>query len=169
MSAENQVTHDERVMAALAHGSILLGIFTNGIGGIGAALIIWLAQKEKSAYVAFQALQALIYQVVITVVALVFWCCWGGMWMMMIMPPLIVNPEAYNNAPPAGIWVGLVMLVFPMGFMALSTIYGLVGAIRSFGGHDFKYAGVGNWLERKSPAGSTAQNESLDERTEEQE
>lgn len=150
MSEETNVTHDEQVMAALAHGSILLGIFTNGIGGIGATLVIWLTQREKSAYAAFHALQALIYQVVVMVVAMIFWCCWGGMWILTIMPPLIANPEAYNNAPPPGMWVWMAMMVFPLGFMALSVIYGLVGAVRTLGGHDFKYAGVGNWVESKS-------------------
>ena len=70
--------------------------------------------------------------------------------LLTIMPPVLINPEAYNNAPPPGIWMGLVMLVFPLGFMALTTLYGLVGAVRSLGGHDFRYAGVGNWLESRS-------------------
>ena len=38
-------------------------------------------------------------------------------------------------------------MIFPLGFMALTTLYGLWGAVRSTGGHDFKYAVIGNWLE----------------------
>ncbi len=67
MSEKTVITQEEKVLAGLSHGSILLGIFTNGIGGIVVALVIWLTQKQKSAYVAAQALQALVYQVVITV------------------------------------------------------------------------------------------------------
>ena len=62
MNSRLEVSQDERMMAGLAHGSILLGLFTNGIGGIAAALVIWITQKEKSDYVAGQALQAMIYQ-----------------------------------------------------------------------------------------------------------
>jgi uncharacterized Tic20 family protein len=55
-------TQDERVMAALSHGSALLPML-----GIIAPIIIWVTQKEKSKYVAFQALQALAYQTIMIV------------------------------------------------------------------------------------------------------
>ena len=51
-------------MAALAHASALLNLFS-GAGGLIAALVIWLTQKEKSAWVAFHALQALVFQAVV--------------------------------------------------------------------------------------------------------
>ncbi|HDH09679.1 MAG TPA: DUF4870 domain-containing protein, partial [Chloroflexi bacterium] len=46
--SEMRPTQDERLMAALAHASIILGPFTSGVGGIVAALVIWLTQREKS-------------------------------------------------------------------------------------------------------------------------
>ena len=67
MTDTTTLTQEERTLAALAHGSVLLGAVTSGLGGILAALVIWLVQKEKSAYVAFQALQALVYQAVVFV------------------------------------------------------------------------------------------------------
>ncbi len=51
-------------MAALAHGSAVLNLFA-GIGGLIAALVIWMTQKEKSAWVAFHALQSLVFQAVV--------------------------------------------------------------------------------------------------------
>jgi uncharacterized Tic20 family protein len=147
MSEEITVSRDERMMAGLAHGGILLGPVTSGVGGIGVALLIWLTQRGKSAYVAAQALQALVYQLVTLLLAMMFWCCWGGLWMLMIMPPLIANPSAYENTPPAGMWVGLILMIIPLGLMGLTTLYGLWGAVRSMSGHDFKYAVIGNWLE----------------------
>jgi len=48
---------NERIAAALAHGLIIV----NWMGAIAAALV-WLLEKEKSKYVAFQALQAVAYQ-----------------------------------------------------------------------------------------------------------
>jgi uncharacterized Tic20 family protein len=150
MSSERMLTQDEKNLAGLAHGSILLGIFTSGIGGIIAALVIWLVQKEKSAYVAAQAIQALVYQAVTFLVTMLAWCCWGALWMLMILVPLMGNPSAYEIAPPAGLWVGLFLMVIPFGIWGLTILYGLYGAVRCLGGHDFKYAIIGDWLEKQS-------------------
>ncbi len=150
MNTRLEVSQDERIMAGLAHGSILLGFFTNGIGGIGAALLIWLTQKEKSVYVARQAMQALMYQVATFVLAFVIWGCWGVLFMMMFLPPILANPEAYNNAPPPGMWVGMTLMIFPLITMALTVVYGLWGAVRTFSGHDFKYVVVGKWLDNRT-------------------
>lgn len=147
MSEEQDIKQEERVLAGLAHGSILLGAFTNGLGGIAAALVIWLTQKEKSAYVAGQALQSLVYQIATTVLNWLLWCCWGTAWVGMILPSLIANPDAYHTTPPPGMWVGLGLIFVPLGIMGLLTLYGLWGAVRCLSGHDFKYAIVGRWLE----------------------
>ncbi len=147
MSEERVTTQEERVLAGLAHGSILLGIFTNGIGGIAAALVVWLTQKEKSAYTAGQALQALVYQIATMVLTWIVWACWGCAWMALLLPPLMANPDAYQTTPPAGLWVGLILMIVPLGIMGLTVLYGLWGAVRCLGGHDFKYAVIGRWLE----------------------
>jgi len=150
MSEQMTIKQNERVLAGLAHGSILLGLFTNGIGGIGTVLVIWLIQKEKSAFVAAQALQALVYQVATLIVTMLVWCCWGGLWTGMTLQPLIANPSAYENAPPAEMWVGLALMIIPLGIWGLTVLYGLWGAARCLGGHDFKYVIIGNWLESQN-------------------
>lgn len=143
---------DERTLASLAHASILLGLLTNGIGGIGAALVVWITQRKKSAYVAFQSLQALVYQVVTFILVFTLLGCWGLVWMLMILPPLIANPAAYDTAPPPSMWVGLALMVVPLGFWVLTKAYGLWGALRSFQGRDFRYLLIGRWLERQANA-----------------
>jgi uncharacterized Tic20 family protein len=149
MGKEDVVKQEERVLAGLAHGSILLGILTNGIGGIAAALVIWLTQKEKSAYATGQALQALVYQITITVLTWLLWCCWGATWLGMLLPSLLANPDAYQATPPPGMWVGMGLMLVPFGIMGLTTLYGLWGAVRCLSGHDFKYVIIGRWLERQ--------------------
>ncbi len=62
-------TQDERVMAALAHISAILPFM-----GVTPPIVIWVTQKGKSKYVAFQALQALAYQLSMIVV----WFIGGG-------------------------------------------------------------------------------------------
>ena len=153
MSGPGTVTRDERVLAGLAHSSILVGIFTNGVGGIAAALVIWLNQKEKSDYAAFQSLQALVYQAVTFLLVWLLWCCWGVVWVAMILGPLATNPAAYEKGPPAGLWVGLALMILPLGIWGLTLLYGLWGAVRCFGGHDFRYAIIGNWLARQTLTG----------------
>ena len=106
MSKDNPVSKDERTLAALAHASIILGLFTNGVGGLITALLIWLTQREDSDYVANQSLQALVYQAVVLLVTMTAWCCWGALWMAMIFVPLFADPAVYEAAPPAGLWVG---------------------------------------------------------------
>jgi uncharacterized Tic20 family protein len=147
MSEGTMSNQDERVLAALAHGSILIGVLTSGIGGIGVALLIRLTQRGKSSYAAFQALQALVYQVVTTVINVAIWTCWGLAWMAMLLPPLLSNPSAYEYAPPSGLWIGLLLMIVPAGVGVLTVLYGLWGAVRCWGGHDFRYAIIGRWLE----------------------
>jgi hypothetical protein len=146
MSTERITSSDERSLAGLAHASIVLGLFTNGVGGILAALVIWLTQREKSAYVAAQALQALVYQVLVLAVTMAAWCCWGALWMAMIFVPLFADPAAFEASPPATLWAGLFLMVVPLAIWAVTILYGLWGAARCLGGHDFEYAIVGSWL-----------------------
>ncbi len=149
MSEKGTLRQDERVLAALAHGSILLGVLTNGIGGIGTALVIWVTQKEKSAYATYQALQALVYQVVAFIVVFLAWAFWGVLWTLLLLVPIFANPGAYDNAPPAGLWVGLILMLVPIAISGLTVLYGLWGAARCLGGHDFRYAVIGRWLEKQ--------------------
>ena len=70
---EIEVTSDEKTWAILAHVSILLGAITAGLLGPVAAFVIWLVKKDESDYVAKQALQSLIYQIVVAVLSWIMW------------------------------------------------------------------------------------------------
>lgn len=150
MSKETAPTQKAKTLAALAHGSILLGLFTNGVGGIVASLVIWATQKDKAPYAAAQALQSMVYQGVTFVVTMIAWCCWGILYTAMIMVPLIGDAAAYEANPPAGLWVGLILMIVPLALWGVFIAYGLYGAARCLDGRDFKYAIVGNWLESLS-------------------
>lgn len=146
---EETRTTDERVLASLAHGSILLGLFTNGLGGIATSLAIWLTQREKSDYVARQALQALVYQIATFVITLTAFSCWGLTWLGLTLPPLLVNGQAYQNAPPPGMFAGLGLLFCPLALGLITILYSLFGALRCLSGHEFEYIIVGSWLARQ--------------------
>ncbi len=68
-----EITSDEKTWAILAHVSILLGAVTVGLLGPVAAFVIWLVKKDESDYVAKQALQSLIYQIVVAVLSWIMW------------------------------------------------------------------------------------------------
>jgi uncharacterized membrane protein len=143
MSAnEIKPSTEERVMAAIAHG---LGI-AYGLGAVG-AVVMWLLQKEKSKYVAFQALQAAVYQLVGLLAQLIGWGCWGCLYGLSFIP-IIANAEKYKDAPPPVFFISLGLMVLPLGLMGLWILYGLWGALRAFQGRVFRYIVLGHMLER---------------------
>jgi uncharacterized Tic20 family protein len=144
MSAnETQPSADERVTAALAHGMVI----AYGLGAVG-AVVIWLLQKEKSRYVAFQALQAAVYQLVGLLVYIIGWSCWGCLYGLSFIP-MIANAEKYKDAtPPIFFFISLGLMAVPLGLMGLWMLYGLWGALRAFQGRDFRYIVLGRMLER---------------------
>jgi uncharacterized membrane protein len=130
-------SQEERLMAALAHGSLLAG----GIG-IVAGILIYITQKEKSAYAAGQALQAAIYQTVGIVIIALSWALWSLFYFISLIP-LIANPEQFDEDPPLLFWAGLISMVIPLLIMAIWGIYGLYGALQAWRGREFRYAFTG--------------------------
>ncbi len=133
---------DERNMAALAHGSALLNLFS-GVGGPIAALVIWLTQREKSAWVAFQALQSLVFQasvIIITVLVV------GVVWVVGFIISFATIGIGTIVAVP------IMILVFFGGFamIAAGMVYSLVGAYQIYQGREFRYKWIGDWLSRRS-------------------
>ena len=130
---------DERSMAALAHSSIILNTFAPGLGVV-AALAVWLTQRDRSAYVGRQALQATIYQL-----------CW------LIVPVLlaIIGGLALLGgaigAAVADVRVGfaftplaIVAFLAAAGIGIVGLLYALVAAYETFHGRDFRYLVIGN-------------------------
>ncbi len=138
-------TQEERIMAALSHIAVLLPFM-----GILAPIIIWVTQKDKSKYVGFQALQALVYQIGIILV----WFMGGICYMVGIFGSFIFFIPAMENEPANEALLMLPMLL-PMLFMALLGLawlaimaYGIIAMIQSLRGKAFRYIVIGNRLEQ---------------------
>ncbi len=125
---------DERTWAMLAHLSVLLNLVT-GFLGVGAALLIYFIYKERSRYVAYQAMQAFLFQ-------LVFWAggglLIGAMWAIVgalsaILIGILLIPFA--------VVLTLIFLVMPV----VALVYGVVGSIQCSNGEDFRYWLIGDW------------------------
>jgi len=133
---------EEKIMAAVAHGAIV-----GGTMGLPVAAIIWVTGREKSPYVRFQALQALVYQLVGTIGSILCWALWGGCYFVSFLP-LIVAPERYNDAPPPAFFISLASMVIPIALMGLWWLYGLIAGVLTLTGRDFRYLILGRQLER---------------------
>ena len=145
---------DERIMAALAHISILLPVW----GMIG-TIILWLTQREKSRFVGFQALQAMVYQLALVVGGILvggcYVCLFMGMTLLFPMGALAFGSSGGHE--PGKIMPMLISLL--SGFLPFCLIgvilligvvfilYALYGALHVLQGKDFRYAVIGQKLE----------------------
>jgi uncharacterized protein len=126
---------DERTWGILAHLSTLLNLAT-GFGGPIAALIIYIIYKDRSRFVAYHALQAMLFQLI--------WWFGGGvliglMWaivglLSVILIGIVLIPVAAIITP--------ILALLPVG----ALIYGIIGAVQVSEGQDFKYWLVGDWV-----------------------
>jgi uncharacterized protein len=138
----NSGAPDDRTWATLSHASALLNVFS-GIGGLIAAFIIWLTQRERSAWVAFHALQSLIFQAAVMVLTTVFV---GGVWVVGFLVSFATVGFGTLVAVP------VMILVFFAGFVmvAAGMVYSCYGAYQVNQGRQFRYMWIGDWLARNS-------------------
>jgi len=142
---------DERTWAALAHASSLLNMAT-GMGGLIAAAVIWLTQKEKSAWVAFHGLQSLVFQ---AAQSLIVFLVVGVVWVVGFAFSFITIGIGTIVAVPVMIAAMFLGIVFMIG----GLVYSLYGAYQVYEGREFRYIWIGDWIYRRSfetPDGGTA-------------
>ena len=97
-----------------------------------AALIIYLVYQDRSRYVAYQSLQALLLQ-------LVFWAGAG----------ILAGLVWAITVPLLFVLVGFCLLPIAVFFSLLplvALIYGVIGGIKTSQGEDFKYLWIGDWV-----------------------
>lgn len=146
-NASQMSPQDERVMAGISHISALIPMM-----GLFAPIIVWVTQKDKSEYVAFQSLQALAYQLAMVVGYFI----WMGCYMVSIFGTVftmtIVAPEGGpNSSSPFGMGFAMLPFLFMCVFFLvgfLVTAYAIVGAVQAFQGKPFRYLLIGQWVER---------------------
>lgn len=121
---------EERQWAMIAHLGVLVNL-VSGILGPFVPLAIYMIYKDRSKYVAYQSLQALIFQLIWwvggSVVAGIVWAITG------ILSSVII---------------GIVCIPFACVFSLMPLValgYGVYGGIQTSQGQDFKYWLVGDW------------------------
>ena len=136
-------TSEERAMAALAHGSVVLSF----LGALVPALI-WATHRRKSPFVAFHALQAAGYQMLTFWLGLAAYLGFILLIFILLIPfsDVILEQSGENPAGTAMQIQWIVSLVF-YGFILLYSLLGIAGAIFCLTGRDFKYPFLGKRLE----------------------
>jgi len=149
-------TQDERIMAALAHASVIIPFW-----GLVGAIVVWATQREKSRFVSFQALQGAAYQLCLIVLGLIGGGCYmvASFGMFLLMPASMLAMGDLSDPNTAGGIVAILVAILTsflpfclMGlfflFAAACVCYGLYGAVRVLQGDDFRYAIIGPRLEQ---------------------
>jgi len=137
-------TQNDKIMAALAHISALLPLM-----GVIAPIIIWATQKDKSEFVAFQALQAIAYQLLM----ILAWFVGMGCYMLSFFSTFLAIPISEHSGTPdsplfmLGFFIPFIIfgLIFLGG--AIFIVYGVAGAVMTFQGKNFRYIILGKRLE----------------------
>jgi uncharacterized Tic20 family protein len=132
---------EARTWAMVAHLSVLLNLVT-GFLGVVAALVIYIIFKDRSRYVAYQAMQSFVFQ-------LIFWAGGG----------LAIGLIWGITGALSAIVVGLLCIPFALLFtivLALmplvALVYGVYGALEANQGKEFRYWLIGDWVRNIVPA-----------------
>ncbi len=143
-------TQNDRIMAALAHATAIIPMM-----GVIAPIVIWATQKDKSEYVAFQALQATVYQFLIILVWFGGMVLYMGTFFLVFIPATIASQ---SQAFPVFFFLPFLVMGGLMLAMLAMIVYGLVAAALTLQGRDFRYILLGNQIKKflSRPAAHTA-------------
>jgi uncharacterized Tic20 family protein len=139
-------SRDDRLLAAFSHASILLFGF-----GLILPLVIYFTQKKKSAFLAFHALQAFIFQLIGNIVSFVFPLGLLGLICIPIFGAAFLGRQ--DIFEPL-VWAMVILMVGIGGLLSLVSmaymIYGIIGAILTYQGKDFQYVLIGKWIGKRN-------------------
>jgi len=123
--------NDERMWAMVSHLSVLANLISGFLGPV-IPLIIYIVFKDRSRYVAYQSLQALIFQLV--------WWVGGG---------VLAGATWALSGILSAVIIGLLFMPLACIFSAIplaALVYGIYGGVQTSQGQDFKYWLVGDWV-----------------------
>lgn len=133
----SSISQNERLLAAVSHASILMPV-----AGSVLPFAIWISHKEKSEFVREQSLQALIYQLSLTVF---FVISMGCLFLSLIARSTSISFNTSNSTQFLNpfqdmslVYTLIVNIIILLGLF-LFSVYGIVGAVKTFQGKPFRY------------------------------
>ncbi len=157
----SNVTEDERMWAAIAHGSALLtlfvGLLTGGIATLFTLFIplgIYFAYRQRSQYVAYAALQAFALQVLGTVgwLAILIGGVLVGALLCVVLAITLIGVLLIPFVALAIVLFVVASFSLPIGMV----IYGTIAAWETYQGKWYRYPWVGDWIDRQMHTGFLA-------------
>ena len=137
--AQPEPTTDEKTMATLAEVLQL-------VAGWLAPLIIYLVRRD-SKFVAFHAMQALLWQAMVFVI----WMVIASVWMIFIFSTIVAHGghPTSNNQIPVGMFLGIgVIWLGALGITAINLVLAIYFGIKANRGEWAAYPVIGNWARR---------------------
>ena len=139
-------TNEEKLFALLSHLSIF-------IGGIILPIILWATQKDKSKFIALNALQAIFYQLSYIAFFIIFMLVFVSLYIFLgLGAGLLFIGQSPDFAPVVSILVIIASIIFyaaifivMFGFMG----YAIYMGIKSYRGELRKYPIIGNIIYKK--------------------
>ena len=122
--------------------------------GFLVALIVWALQKDKSRFIKFQALQTLIFYLVVAVVVGFLFSCFFGVMFLGIFGSSALAVESASSSEQLTQFVFLPFIlpfatfscIVPLSFLLLAVrIFAFVSVLN---GRNFRYPLIGNWAEK---------------------
>jgi uncharacterized membrane protein len=141
-------TSDEKTMAALSH-----------FFGWLVALIVYFTQREKSKFVRFQALQAIVFDAVVMIVTLVFISLVMLLFFAVMMVIFLTAGLAANStSDPTGTTLFVVLITFlPMlpfliflPYSIAIMVFRVVAGVKTAQGQDYRHPVIGRLVEQWS-------------------
>jgi uncharacterized Tic20 family protein len=129
---ESMSSNDEHTWAMLAHLSIFANLITGFLGPL-IALVIYLVYKDRSRYIAYQSMQALVFQLIFwvgaAIIAAILWLISSLLLVVVCLGCLVMPPALFFTLLPLA-----------------ALVYGAIAAIQCSQGEDFKYWLIGDWV-----------------------
>lgn len=156
-----RVTDEEKLWAAVAHGSIwltvVLSVFSVGTllpASVFIPLVIYFLFRKRSDYVAFHALQAFVLQLVGTIGALALLLVGGTVWLVGLFVALLAMAVlvGFILVPVwgvVGVVLALVIAVLPLA----ALLFGTIATIETYNGRDYRYPVLARWVDRQLSGG----------------
>lgn len=121
---------EERALAALAHGSVLLDL-ASGVG-ILVPLLLWVYYRDRSRFVSFHSVQALFFQAAALAAGFILAILAGIVLVIGVVTSLFLVGVPLIILALAVLAIGLLVPV-------LAMVYGVYGAYQTYRGRDFRY------------------------------
>lgn len=155
------VSDDERLWAAIAHGSVWITLL-GGIASIGMVLpisvfiplAIYFAFRRRSDFVAFHALQAFVLQLIGTLGAFVLLTFGGIVWIIGLIVAILamVVLIGFVLLPLWGL-VGIALLAVVTLMPLAMLFFGTLAAVETYQGRDYRYPLIARWVDRQLAGG----------------